>query len=63
MQAEDSQHRLYPLTVEYVGKVPNIESLTQVVVKLPDELAGIGDVLLSISLRGANSNQALINIK
>jgi lysophospholipase L1-like esterase len=62
-QAEDSQRRFYPLTIEYVGKVPNIEALTQVIVKLPGELASGGEVWISLNLRGANSNKALINIK
>ncbi|MFN2453915.1 MAG: GDSL-type esterase/lipase family protein [Pyrinomonadaceae bacterium] len=62
-QAEDSQHRVYPLTIEYAGNVPNINSLTQVIVKLPDELARGGDVLISINLHGTASNQALVSIK
>ena len=37
-QAEDAEHRIYPLTVEYVGKVPNLDWLTQVNVKLPNGL-------------------------
>ncbi len=62
-QAEDSQHRIYPLTIEYVGKVPGIDSLTQVIVKLPDELARGGDVWISINLHNAVSNQVLLSIK
>jgi uncharacterized protein (TIGR03437 family) len=61
-QAEDSQHRVFPLTVEFVGQVPNFEWLTQINVRLPDELANAGDVRVSISLRGVTSNQALISI-
>jgi hypothetical protein len=62
-QAEDSQHRIYPLTVEHVGKVPNVDQLTQVNVRLPDELANGGDVSVSINLRGTVSNKALISIR
>lgn len=62
-QAEDSQQRTYPLTVEYVGKVPNLDWLTQVVVKLPDELESAGDIWVSINVRGVASNRALISIK
>jgi hypothetical protein len=62
-QAEDSAHRIYPLTVEYVGKVANFDWLTQVTVRLPDGLAGGGDVLVSVSLRGAMSNKAAIGIR
>lgn len=62
-QAEDAQHRVRPLTVESVRKVPGQDWLTQVTVKLPDELEGAGDVQVSIGLRGAVSNKALITIK
>ncbi|HEY9402297.1 MAG TPA: choice-of-anchor B family protein [Pyrinomonadaceae bacterium] len=62
-QAEDAGQRIYPLTVEYVGKVPDYERVTQVVVVLPAELAGAGDVSVSISLRGTPGNKALIRIQ
>jgi uncharacterized protein (TIGR03437 family) len=62
-QAEDSAHRIFPLTVEYVGKVHNFDVFTQVNVRLPDGIAGAGDVLVSISLRGAASNKVLIGIQ
>ena len=62
-QAEDSAHLVYPLTVEYVGKVPKFDWLTQVNVRLPDGLAGAGDVLVSVSLRGAASNKVIIGIR
>jgi uncharacterized protein (TIGR03437 family) len=62
-QAEDSAHRIYPLTVEYVGKVTNFDWCTQVNVRLPDGLAGAGDVLVSVSLRGALSNKVIVGIR
>ena len=62
-QAEDSGHRIYPLTVEYVGKVSGYGWLTQVNVRLPDGLAGAGDVLVSVSLRGAVSNKVIVGIR
>lgn len=52
--------RSYPLTVEFVGKVPNFDWLTQIVVKLPDALANAGDVQVSINLRGVPSNRVLV---
>jgi uncharacterized protein (TIGR03437 family) len=61
-QAEDSAHRVYPLTVEYVGRVPNFDWLTQVNVRLPEGLAGAGDVLVSVSIRGAASNKVIVGI-
>ncbi len=66
-QAEDSQGRVYPLTIEYVGKVPNFDWLTQIVIKLPDELVNTGDnpvdARVSIQLRGVMSNRATISIE
>lgn len=63
VQAEDTQGRVFPLVVEYVGKVPGFDWMTQVVVKLPDELEGAGAVQVSVSLRGMASNKAVITIK
>lgn len=63
VQAEDSQHRLYSLPVEYVGKVPNFDWLTQINVTLPEELRGAGNVWLSMTVRGEFSNRMMINIQ
>jgi choice-of-anchor B domain-containing protein len=62
-QAEDAQNKIYPLTVEYVSKFPEFERVTQVIVTLPDELAGAGDVSISLNLRGTPGNKALIKIQ
>jgi hypothetical protein len=61
-QAEDSQNRVFPLTVEFVGKVPRFDWLTQVIVKLPDELAIAGEVRVSINVRGISSNKVPLSI-
>jgi hypothetical protein len=61
-QAEDSQHRIYTLPVEAISEVPNFSWITQVTVRLPDELQGIGEVWVSISLRGVASNTGLVQI-
>ena len=61
-QAEDSQNRIFPLTVEFVGKVPRFDWLTQVIVKLPDELANAGEVRVSINVRGTSSNKVPLRI-
>lgn len=62
-QAEDAQHNIYPLTVEFVGKVPQYDWLTQVVVKLPNQLGSGNNMWVSVSLRGAMSNKALVSIR
>jgi hypothetical protein len=61
--AEDQQGGLHPLTVEFVGTVPTLDWLQQVVVKLPDSLTNTGPALVSISLHGSSSNKVLIAIK
>jgi hypothetical protein len=62
-QAEDSLLNPYPLTVEFVGKVPGYGWLTEVVVKLPDNLPTGQDVLVSITWHARPSNKARIKIK
>ena len=62
-QAEDSQQRTYVLTVEYVGKVPNVDGLKQVIIKLPAEIESAGDVWVRINVNGVFSNRVLISIK
>jgi uncharacterized protein (TIGR03437 family) len=61
-QAEDSLLLVYPLTVEFVGKVPGFDWLTQIVVKLPESVAN-GDLLVRITLHGQVSNKARIKIQ
>jgi uncharacterized protein GlcG (DUF336 family) len=61
-EAEDAEHRIYPLTVEYVGPVPNQSWSTAVVVKLHDEMEDIGDVLVRITYHGAASNRVRLGI-
>jgi uncharacterized repeat protein (TIGR01451 family) len=62
-QIENPQLGVRPLTVEYAGKVPGFNWLTQVHVILPGELANAGDAWLSIRLHGVTSNKARISIK
>ena len=62
-QAERAGHSPVPLVVEYVGKIPNFDSFTQVNLRLPNELANAGDVLVSLSLRGTASNKVVINVR
>ena len=62
-RARDSRSRIYSLTVESVGKVPGLNWLTQVVVKLPDQLAQAGDVSVSVTLHGQTSNEVIFNIE
>jgi uncharacterized protein (TIGR03437 family) len=62
-QAEDSQNGVFPLKVEFVGKVPRFDWLTQVTVKLPDELMNAGEVRVSITVRGVSSSKVPLSIR
>ena len=61
-QAEDAFGHIYPLAVESIVPIPALPWLSQITVKLPNELITEGDVLVTISLRGATSNRVSISI-
>lgn len=60
--AEDAQHRMYPLTVEHVGPVPEQSWMTAIVVRLHDDMGDIGDVLVRINYHGIASNRVRLGI-
>jgi Calx-beta domain-containing protein len=61
--AEDSVGTIRPLTVEFVGTVPNNNLwLTQVVLKLNDQITTAGDQKIRISLHGQTSNAVLVAV-
>jgi hypothetical protein len=60
--AEDSTGTVRPLTVESARKVPNFPWLTQVVVKLTDQIVP-GDVKIRISRSGQTSNPVNVALK
>jgi hypothetical protein len=61
--AQDASLSTYPLVVEHVSQVTNFEWMTQVVVRLNDNLgADVGDVLVGITLHGQASNRVRIGI-
>jgi hypothetical protein len=65
-QVEDAQARVFPIAAEFVGPVivPNLNGLSEIVIRLPDGLAGSsGDVQVSITLRGKTSNKARFRLR
>ncbi|HVG38425.1 MAG TPA: glycoside hydrolase family 16 protein [Pyrinomonadaceae bacterium] len=60
--AEDAQGRPFGLFVEHVGKIPDLDWVTEVVVRIPDELANAGEVSVQVSARGQASNKASLNL-
>jgi hypothetical protein len=61
-RAVDMQQRAYDLPVEAVGGAKNLSWLEQVTVRLPPELAGAGDVSVSVTVRGVESNKATLRV-
>jgi len=56
-------HNVYPVAVEFAGKVPGCDWLTEVMVKLPDNLPASQDILLSTTWHTRTSNKARIKIE
>ena len=61
-QAEDSQQRTFPLTVEYVGPLADVNWLKQINLRLSDEVSNLENIVVSIRVRGVTSNKVLINL-
>ena len=60
--AEDAQHRHYPLVVEAVSPVPGNVWMSAIVLMLNSDMANAGDVLVRISLHGVSSNRVRIAV-
>ncbi len=61
-QGEDLQSNTFSLPVEAVTKVPSFDWLTQVTVRLPDQVANLNQAMVRVSCRGQTSNPAIIQI-
>ena len=61
-QAEGAGVQIFPLTVESFGSVPNFGWLKQVVVKLPDQLAGSNEIRVSLRVRGTVGNTVIVKL-
>jgi glucose/arabinose dehydrogenase len=62
-RAEDAALNVYPLAVEFVGKVPGLNRFTEVVVRLPDNTPTGQSLLVSLTLRGKNTNKLRVRVK
>jgi hypothetical protein len=54
---------VYPLVVEDVRKVPGFDSISQVIVRLPDAINTTGDFGISLTYFGRKGNRAFIKIQ
>jgi uncharacterized protein (DUF1800 family) len=61
-EAEDGARRLYPLAVEHAGPLRGFGGVTQLVLRLHDEMKESGDVLVRVSLRGMTSNRVRVAV-
>jgi glucose/arabinose dehydrogenase len=60
---EDASQNVFPLTVEFVGKVPGFDWLTEIVVRLPDNTPVNQTLNVSVTLRGKTSNKVRVRMK
>ncbi len=60
--AEDGAHNIHPLTVEYVGQVPDQEWVSSIILQLDPQLDDAGDVLIGINYHGVLSNRVRVGI-
>ena len=60
--AEDGNHAIHSLTVEYIGPVADQEWMTAIVLKLDDQMNDVGDVLVGITFQGTKSNRVRVGI-
>jgi hypothetical protein len=63
VSAVDSRNVNYVLPVESILVLPGLNWLTAVTVRLPDDAALQGDIAITLSLRGVNSNTSVISIR
>jgi glucose/arabinose dehydrogenase len=63
VRAEDAGMNVFPLMVEFVGKVPGFDWLTQIVVKLPDKTPAAQTLFLSATLHGKTTNKIRGNLR
>ena len=62
-QAHDSGVNVWALPVEFVGTVPGIDGLMQVIVKLNPAIPSNQTIFISVNFNGQTSNKARVRIK
>lgn len=63
VSAADSMGRIYPLVVEYEHALATLNGVTQIIVRMPDNVIGAPrDLSVKVQLRGPASNSAIIKI-
>ncbi|HKR14605.1 MAG TPA: PQQ-dependent sugar dehydrogenase [Pyrinomonadaceae bacterium] len=62
-RAEDGNLNVFPLDVEFAGKVPGLQQFTQVIVRLHPGIPANQPIFVSVTLRGQTSNKARVQMK
>ena len=60
---QDGSLNVFPLQVEFVGNVPGVDGLSQVIVRLPSNTPANQPIFVSVTLRGLTSNLARVRMK
>ncbi|HMF57631.1 MAG TPA: DUF1800 family protein, partial [Pyrinomonadaceae bacterium] len=62
VDAEDAQSKHHQLVVEFAGQVPGFEGITEIIVVLGEDLSDAGDVLVSLTLHGIQTNRVRLSV-
>ena len=62
-RAEDAALNVFPLTVEFVGPLPGVDGITQIVVRLPDNTPTGQTLSISATLRGKTTNKVRVRMQ
>ena len=62
-RAEDASLNVFPLLVEFVGPLPGVDGVTQIVVRLPDNTPSGQTLFVSATLRGRTTNKVRIRMR
>jgi glucose/arabinose dehydrogenase len=60
---QDVNATVFPLVVEFVGQLPGVDGVSQVIVRLPANTPANQPIFVSVTLRGRTSNLARIRMK
>jgi hypothetical protein len=61
-QADDGKGHTFPLAVEWIGRLPGFDWITVVIAKLPDDLLGANQAVISVTAHNQSSNQVSVSI-
>lgn len=63
VSAVNAQGATFQLPIEYIGKLSTVDSVTAVIVRLPQDPALRGDVSVSVTVAGSRSNNIVFAIR